>query len=88
MEQTTINLAPESGGIDPKAVYALDFSKMEKIEDLIICLAAIGFTFSPLHPYFSTVKNFLALESPIYPNQNGKQPMNLPKLKLPKKDGE
>jgi hypothetical protein len=91
MEQTSINLAPESGGIDPKALYALDFSKMEKIEDLIICLAAIGFTFSPLHPYFNQVRNFLALESPIYPNQSTKQKeqaIKLPKLKLPKKDGE
>lgn len=90
-EQTTISLAPESGGIDEKALYPLDFSKMTRMEDLIICLAAIGFTFSPLHPYFNQIKSFLALDNPIYPNQPGgaqKHELKLPKLKKVNEDGE
>lgn len=76
--------------IDKDAVYLIDWSKMEKIEDLILLLASIGFSFSPMHPQFETIKHLLALDRPIKvggPKPEPKQ-MQLPKLKPVKPNGQ
>ena len=78
--------------IDDTALYYIDFSKLQRIEDLILILAAIGFTFSPRHPHFELLKPFMNLGQPIMPNDRGAG--NTPEIKLPtlkplgKKDGE
>lgn len=80
--------------IDKDAVYLIDFSKMEKIEDLILVLAAIGFSFSPQHPQFPNIVHLLNLDNPIKignPQQvkeAQEKKINLPKLKMVKKDGK
>jgi hypothetical protein len=78
--------------VNEDALYFIDFSKLQRIEDLILILAAIGFTFSPRHPHFDLLKPFMNLGQPIMPNDRGAG--NIPEIKLPtlnplnKKDGE
>jgi hypothetical protein len=73
--------------IDIDSVYLVDWSKLEKIEDLILILAAIGFSFSPAHPQFKNIEHLLNLDNPIkIGNQQAvkeaqEKKINLPKLK-------
>lgn len=70
--------------INPNALYVVDFSKIESVNDLVLILASMGISFSATHPHFEQVKQFLNLDNPIHINQErpaeSKQ-MNLPKLK-------
>lgn len=70
---------------DPNAAYLIDFSKLTSVNDLVIILSCMGFTFSGQHPYIENVKPFLNLENPIYPGEPKPAPtkteMKLPKLK-------
>ena len=70
--------------IDENAVYLIDFTKISSVNDLVLILASVGFSFSPRHPQFENIKQFLALDNPI-PFQQPQQPkpaeMKLPKLK-------
>lgn len=70
--------------IDNDSLYMVDFSKCTSVNDLMIILSSIGFTFSPLHPGFETLKPFLALDQPITPRQPQSQPVEQKKLQLPK----
>lgn len=75
--------------IDKDAVYLIDWSKMEKIEDLILILASIGFSFSPMHPQFPAIKHLLALDQPIKVGQKPEEKkLQLPKLKVVKPNGQ
>jgi hypothetical protein len=73
--------------VDPNAVYLVDFSKMQRIEDLISVLAAVGFSFSPQHPQFVNIQHLLDLSRPIQinnPQQTSaaqEREIKLPKLK-------
>ena len=75
--------------IDMDSLYLIDFSKCNSVNDLMIILSSIGFTFSPYHPGFENLKPFLNLDSPIPVNQPQPQPektdLKLPKLKTLKK---
>jgi hypothetical protein len=76
--------------IQKDAVYLVDFSKMQRVEDLIMLLAAVGFSFSPQHPQFSNIQHLLDLSRPIQignPQQSQQKEIKLPKLKV-LKDGE
>ena len=90
-EQTNITLQSTLDGtpqIDENALYYIDFSKLQRIEDLILILAAIGFTFSPKHPHFELLKPFMNLGAPIFPNgQPTKQDIKLPTLKKVNQNG-
>ena len=70
--------------IDMDSLYLIDFSKFTSVNDLMIILSSIGFTFSPHHPGFETLKPFLNLETPIparpQPKAEQKE-LELPKLK-------
>ena len=75
---------------DMNSLYLIDFSKCTSVNDLMIILSSIGFTFSPHHPGFETLKPFLNLENPIpmqQPQQAApvKTEIKLPKLKQIKK---
>jgi len=74
--------------INPNALYVVDFSRIESVNDLVLILASIGFQFSPHHPNFNQVQRFLALDNPIIPLGQNVQPeakeMVLPKLKVVK----
>ena len=78
--------------VNQDALYFIDFSKLQRIEDLILILAAIGFTFSPRHPHFELLQPFMNLGQPIMPNDRGAgitPEIKLPTLKkLNKKDSE
>jgi hypothetical protein len=66
--------------INKDALYFIDFSKMNRMEDLILILASIGFSFSPSHPHWEILKQFVNLENPILPGQQ----TTAPDIKLPK----
>lgn len=69
--------------IDMDSLYLIDFSKCTSVNDLMIILSSIGFTFSPHHPGFENLKPFLNLDNPIPMQQPQavKQDLKLPKLK-------
>lgn len=68
--------------LDENALYFVDWSKLQKVEDLIMILASIGFTFSPKHPHIELIKPFLNTEQPVYPgNQPQPKEIKLPNLK-------
>ena len=90
MEQTTISLQKPQPQADPNAVYMIDFSKMQSVNDLVLVLAAMGISFSPAHPNWSMIEKFANLDNPIYPNQPvmpEKKEISLPKLKTVKPNG-
>lgn len=70
--------------IDQDSLYLVDFSKCESVNDLMTILSVVGFQFSPSHPGFQYIKQFLALDKPI-PMRPQPQPekasLELPKLK-------
>jgi hypothetical protein len=69
--------------LDMNSLYMVDFSKCTSVNDLMIILSSIGFTFSPYHPAFETLKPFLNLDQsiPSNPQQPKKEELELPKLK-------
>lgn len=87
-QQTTTTLAQTQLGtneIDPNAAYIVDFGKLTSVNDLVLILSAMGFTFAGGHPFIEQVKPFLDLNNPIYPGGQKPAPkqseMKLPKLK-------
>ena len=81
---------PVEPKLDMDSLYLIDFSKCTSVNDLMIILSSIGFTFSPYHPGFEALKPFLNLDSPI-PSRQPQMPqpekkdLKLPKLKNLKK---
>ena len=73
--------------IQQDAVYLVDFSRMQRVEDLIIILQAVGFSFSPSHPQFTNIQHLLDLSRPIQignpqqVKQEQAKEIKLPKLK-------
>jgi hypothetical protein len=82
MQKATLNFG-ETPAVDPKAVYLIDFSKLESVNDLILIISSMGISFSPAHPHWELVSKFANLNNPIYPNQG--IPLEKPEdIKLPK----
>ena len=75
--------------IDMNSLYLVDFSKCQSVNDLMTILSVVGFQFSPSHPGFQYIQQFLALDKPMPMRQETPQPeqkeMKLPKLKNLKK---
>jgi hypothetical protein len=70
--------------VDENALYLIDFTKITSVNDLVLILASIGFSFSSRHPHFEQIKGFLNLDNPIPSNQPvapKQEEMKLPKLK-------
>jgi len=92
MQETTISFAGTEKPFDPNAAYLIDFSKLTSVNDLVLILSCMGFTFVGTHPYIDQIKPFLNLDHPVYPGQKMPAPksskLELPKLKTLKKDGE
>lgn len=90
-QNTTFTFAGEKA-FDPNAAYLIDFSRLTSVNDLVMILSCMGFTFHGSHPYIDNVKPFLNLDNPIYPGEPKPAPtksnISLPKLKMVKKDGE
>ena len=83
MPVTTISSEGKEPQVDPKAVYLIDFSTLESVNDLILIISALGISFSPTHPHWELIKRFANLDNPIYPNQQI-QPQTPAEIKLPK----
>lgn len=70
--------------LDENSLYLIDFTKITSVNDLILILASVGFSFSFRHPHFEQIKGFLNLDNPIPMNQPvalKKEEIKLPKLK-------
>jgi hypothetical protein len=81
---TTITLDGATKPVDPNALYLVDFSKLNSVNDLVVILSAMGISFAGSHPHFEVVKPFLNLDRPITipnPNEPQSKDLNLPKLK-------
>ena len=85
MSTTTTTIKATLDGtpnINKDALYFIDFSKLNRMEDLILILASIGFSFSPSHPHWNILQQFVNLENPILPGQQSVvNEIKLPKLK-------
>lgn len=72
---------------NPNALYLVDFTKLNSVNDLVLILSAMGISFAGNHPHFSIVKPFLNLDQPIFMQEQPQQPipeqkpMNFPKIK-------
>jgi hypothetical protein len=58
--------------VDPTKAYVVDFSKLQKPEDLVLVLSGLGITFPGNHPIIPHIKQFLNLENPIDLSQQPK----------------
>ena len=70
--------------VDMNSLYLVDFSKCQSVNDLMTILSVVGFQFSPSHPGFKYIQQFLALDKPIPTRpqpQAEKASLELPKLK-------
>jgi hypothetical protein len=84
MEKTTISLAgtTQEQLVDENAVYMVDWSKMQSVNDMILILASMAIGFPGNHPNIQQLKPFLNLQSPIKREQQPQQKeVALPKLK-------
>jgi len=55
---------------ETEKLYLIDFSKITNVNELVMCLASIGFTISNKNPMFEQIKQFLVLDQPFeIPNQ-------------------
>jgi len=87
-EKATLDGTPVDK-IDKDSLYMVDFSRCTSVNDLMIILSSIGFTFSPYHPGFENLKPFLDLSKPIPARQPipqvKEEELKMPKLKQLKK---
>jgi hypothetical protein len=81
-QQTTTTLAGTE--VNKDALYLVDFSKMNGVDDLVLLFACLGLSFSGHHPHFDKIKPFLDLDNPIKPNQPMPEQPKAENLKLPK----
>ena len=90
VEKATLDGTPV---IDQNAVYLVDFTKCQSVNDMVVILQSVGFSFSPMHPQFENIKHLLDLSRPIQignpqavSEAQGKK-IQLPKLKTIKPNG-
>ena len=69
--QSTLN--GEIGKVDPTKGYMVDFSKLQRPEDLVLILSGLGISFKGNHPIVPHIKQFLNLDNPIDIPQNQQQ---------------
>jgi hypothetical protein len=85
MQKANLDGTPVQPTIDMNSLYLVDFSKCQSVNDLMTILSVVGFQFSPSHPGFQYIQQFLALDKPMPMHPQMPQPeqkkMTLPKLK-------
>ena len=62
---STLNGTSNTNEVDPTKAYVVDFSKLQKPEDLVLVLSGLGITFPGNHPIIPHIKQFLNLDNPI-----------------------
>jgi hypothetical protein len=85
MEQnTTIKL---DRNIDKDALYFIDWSKLRDVNDLVLIIASLGISMSPMHPAWEQIEHLMDLSRPVKPGepQTKMEKIELPKLKMVKK---
>ena len=86
MQKANLDGTVRQPEVDMNSLYLVDFSKCQSVNDLMTILSVVGFQFSPSHPGFKYIQQFLALDKPIparpqpMPQAEQKE-MTLPKLK-------
>ena len=63
--KSTLNGTSNTNEVDPTKAYVVDFSKLQKPEDLVLVLSGLGITFPGNHPIIPHIKQFLNLDNPI-----------------------
>lgn len=81
MEKTKITLQ-DNTPVDNSALYFIDWEKVQSVNELILIIASLGMSFSPLHPAWEQLKHLVDLKNPVHPGQT--QPQQPKELKLPK----
>lgn len=84
-QQTTISLELP---VDKDALYFIDWDKVKDVNDLLLIIASLGISFSPMHPAWGQIQHLADLNRPIKPNQPQpkQEEIRLPKLqKITKK---
>ncbi len=82
METGTITLQQELPTPDKNCLYLIDWDKVKTPNDLMLIVASLGISFSPLHPAWDMIKGFIDYSNPVNPNpQPQKQELKMPKLK-------
>ena len=68
--------------VDENAIYMVDWSKMQSVNDMILILASMAIGFPGNHPNIQALKPFLNLQNPIkQQSQLDAKSVALPKLK-------
>jgi hypothetical protein len=68
--------------VDETAVYMVDWSKMQSVNDMVLILASMAIGFPGNHPNIQALKPFLNLQNPIkQQRQPEMKSVELPKLK-------
>ena len=62
---STLNGTSNTNEVDPTKSYIVDFSKLQKPEDLVLVLSGLGIAFPGNHPIIPHIKQFLNLDNPI-----------------------
>jgi len=83
---STLNGTPTE--LDPTKAYVVDFSKLQRPEDLVLILSGLGITFPGNHPIVPHIKQFLNLDNPIDIPQQQPQPKKAEFIPLQKTDLE
>ena len=80
--------------IDKDALYFIDWSKLKDMNDLVLIIASLGISMSPMHPAWPQIEHLMDLNRPINTNKMPyeqefhpveKADLKLPKLKMVKK---
>jgi len=84
-QETTIKLEKN---IDKEALYFIDWDKLKDINDLVLIIASLGISMSPLHPSWPQIEHLMDLDRPINTNKMSYEqefhPVEKENLKLPK----
>ena len=83
---STLDGTPNTNDIDPTKGYVVDFSKLERPEDLVLILSGLGITYPGNHPIIPHIKQFLNLDNPIDIPQQQPQTKRQPFVPLDKLD--
>jgi hypothetical protein len=68
--------------VDENAVYMVDWTKMQSVNDMVLILASMAIGFPGNHPNIESLKPFLNLQNPIKrEGQPEAKSVALPKLK-------
>lgn len=81
LEKGTLDFSEQT--IDPNAVYMVDWTKMQSVNDMVLVLASMAIAFPGNHPSIELLKPLLDLTNPMQKQHQPQQPAKVD-LKMPK----